>query len=228
MPSGSSCHPNPFWLDSMTPDSTVMKNANESLVDELGLCANLSQMYISNQQDNTSSNKYGFSGPMDSPRHRRQLINDYYDRGSQAPDPTAFFRSPVVDVYAYMEWFISSQIIHFIPLSTEETDSFAASMPGTLGQGQLLLLLVSTVHREWIPSSQIPSSALHYQQPLAAALPVCKVKNLRYCGLVGAPALVLSTVIRPRPPSPRNPPIWTRISVGSNTQSSKWNFHLHQ
>ncbi|KAJ1376092.1 hypothetical protein SESBI_50309 [Sesbania bispinosa] len=59
------------------------------------------QMYISNQQENTSSNKYGFSGPMDSPRHRRQLINDYYDRGSQAPDPTAFLRSPVVDVYAY-------------------------------------------------------------------------------------------------------------------------------
>lgn len=194
MPSGSSCHPNPFWLDSMTPDSTVMKNANESLVDELGLCANLSQMYISNQQDNPyclidasmgmnrlpfrecslSGNSpinvhkhgdyhnfkrgfldsvgfqsplprspinhgvemnsalsgitqdyrmanlfgsrqcanrpetilpqlNGFSGPMDSPRHRRQLINDYYDRGSQAPDPTAFFRSPVVDVYAYME-----------------------------------------------------------------------------------------------------------------------------
>ncbi|KAJ1377176.1 P-loop containing nucleoside triphosphate hydrolase [Sesbania bispinosa] len=70
--------------------AVVMKNANESLVHELGLCANLSQMYISNQQENTSSNKYGFSGPMDSPRHRRQLINDYYDRGSQAPDPTAF------------------------------------------------------------------------------------------------------------------------------------------
>ncbi|XP_027347637.1 pumilio homolog 1-like [Abrus precatorius] len=52
MPSGSSCHPNRFWLDSMTPDSTVIKNANESFVDELGLCANLSQMYISNPQDN--------------------------------------------------------------------------------------------------------------------------------------------------------------------------------
>ncbi|KAK7363148.1 hypothetical protein VNO77_05279 [Canavalia gladiata] len=46
MPSGSSCHPNHFWLD-----STVFKNVNETLVDELGLCANLSQMYINNQQD---------------------------------------------------------------------------------------------------------------------------------------------------------------------------------
>ncbi|KAK7319420.1 hypothetical protein RJT34_04141 [Clitoria ternatea] len=51
MPSATSCPPNRFWLDSMAPDSAVVKNVNEGFVDELGLCANLSQMYISNQQD---------------------------------------------------------------------------------------------------------------------------------------------------------------------------------
>ncbi|KAK7400310.1 hypothetical protein VNO78_11515 [Psophocarpus tetragonolobus] len=49
MPSGgSSSHPNNRFI---TPDSTVIKNANEGLLDELGLCANLSQMCISHQQE---------------------------------------------------------------------------------------------------------------------------------------------------------------------------------
>ena len=189
VPSGSSCHPNPFCLDSLTPDSLVMKSANESLVDELGLCANLSQMYIGNRhespynsndafmvmngvplrdcsfsgnspinvhkqgdyynfnrefldcagvqspfprspishgadmnpalsgltQDYKMANLFGprqctkrpetilsqlngFNGSMDSPRHRRQLINNYYYRGSQGPEPTASLsRNPMVD-----------------------------------------------------------------------------------------------------------------------------------
>ncbi|KAL2615449.1 hypothetical protein GLYMA_08G073100v4 [Glycine max] len=46
----SSSHPNNRFI---TPDSTtLMRNANGGFVDELGgLCANLSQMYISNQQE---------------------------------------------------------------------------------------------------------------------------------------------------------------------------------
>ncbi|RDX71866.1 putative pumilio-like 7, chloroplastic, partial [Mucuna pruriens] len=41
-------HPNNRFI---TPDSSSIRNVNGSLVDELGLCANLSQMYISNQPD---------------------------------------------------------------------------------------------------------------------------------------------------------------------------------
>ncbi|KAG5057720.1 hypothetical protein AAZX31_05G108700 [Glycine max] len=51
MPSsgGSSSHPNNRFI---TPDSTLIRNANGGLVNELGgLCANFSQMYISNQQE---------------------------------------------------------------------------------------------------------------------------------------------------------------------------------
>jgi len=49
MPSGgSSSYPNNRFI---TPDSTVFNNANGGLLDEFGLCANFSQMYISNQQE---------------------------------------------------------------------------------------------------------------------------------------------------------------------------------
>ncbi|CAL0318301.1 unnamed protein product [Lupinus luteus] len=48
-----------FGSNAMTPDLTFMNKANESLVDELGLCATLSQMYINNQQDNPNDFKYG-------------------------------------------------------------------------------------------------------------------------------------------------------------------------
>nr|KYP61140.1 Pumilio domain-containing protein C6G9.14 [Cajanus cajan] len=48
MPSGGSSHPNNRFT---TPDSTSINNVNGGFVDELGLCANLSQMYISNQQE---------------------------------------------------------------------------------------------------------------------------------------------------------------------------------
>ncbi|QCD84094.1 hypothetical protein DEO72_LG2g4444 [Vigna unguiculata] len=49
MPSGgSSSYPNNRFI---TPDSTVFNNANGGLVDEFGLCANLSRMHISNQQE---------------------------------------------------------------------------------------------------------------------------------------------------------------------------------
>jgi len=49
MPSGgSSSYPNNRFT---TPDSTVFNIANGGLVDEFGLCANLSKMYISNQQE---------------------------------------------------------------------------------------------------------------------------------------------------------------------------------
>ncbi|CAJ1936035.1 unnamed protein product [Sphenostylis stenocarpa] len=45
---GSSSYPNNRFV---TPDSTVFNNASGGFVDEFGLCANLSQMYISNQQE---------------------------------------------------------------------------------------------------------------------------------------------------------------------------------
>ncbi|XP_061350381.1 putative pumilio homolog 7, chloroplastic [Gastrolobium bilobum] len=194
MPSGSSCLSNRFWLDSMTPDSTVMK-AYESLVDELGICANLCQMYISNQQENRYDSKNasmgmnrlpfpdsslngnspinahkhgdyynfkrgfldgvgvqsplprsainhdaemnsalsglthnygmsnlfgsrhcanrpetilpqlnGFSASIDSPMHRRKLINNYYYRGNQPPEPTASLsRNPMDDAFLYAQ-----------------------------------------------------------------------------------------------------------------------------
>ncbi|MED6170345.1 hypothetical protein PIB30_030061, partial [Stylosanthes scabra] len=57
IPSGSSCHPNPFCLDSLTPDSASIKSANGSLADELGLCANLSQMYLGNQHESPYDSK---------------------------------------------------------------------------------------------------------------------------------------------------------------------------
>ena len=47
--------PNTFWFDSKVPDSAVAmrdKASDNSFVDELGICANLSKMYIGNQQEN--------------------------------------------------------------------------------------------------------------------------------------------------------------------------------
>ncbi|KAE9605479.1 putative armadillo-like helical, pumilio, RNA binding domain-containing protein [Lupinus albus] len=48
-----------FGSNAMTPDLTFMNKANESLVDELDLCATLSQMHINNQQENPNDFNYG-------------------------------------------------------------------------------------------------------------------------------------------------------------------------
>ncbi|XP_057739536.1 mRNA-binding protein puf3-like [Arachis stenosperma] len=45
-------NPNTIWLDSKAPDSAVAMRKKGSDIDELGLCANLSKMYIGNQQEN--------------------------------------------------------------------------------------------------------------------------------------------------------------------------------
>ncbi|KAL4392559.1 hypothetical protein HN51_014057 [Arachis hypogaea] len=189
IPSGSSCHPNPFYLDSLTPDSASINSANGSFADELGLCANLSQMCLGNQHDSPYDSKdvsmgmngvpfrdssftgntpinvnkhgdycnfnrefldsaavqslfprspinhgsdinptllgltqdykmanlfgprqctkwpetvpsqlNGFGVSMDSPRHRRQMLDNYYFRGNQGPVPAASLtRNSVVD-----------------------------------------------------------------------------------------------------------------------------------
>lgn len=54
-PCGTSLYPNGLWLDSKVPDSPIRKNTNESWIDELGLCRNLSKMYISNEQEDSST-----------------------------------------------------------------------------------------------------------------------------------------------------------------------------
>ncbi|XP_015886236.3 uncharacterized protein LOC107421499 [Ziziphus jujuba] len=57
MPCGTSIYPNGLWLDSKLPVSPIRKKSNESLIDELGLSRNLSKMYISNEQEDSSSFK---------------------------------------------------------------------------------------------------------------------------------------------------------------------------
>ncbi|XP_061363250.1 putative pumilio homolog 7, chloroplastic [Gastrolobium bilobum] len=97
MPCGSSFHPNTFWLDSNMPDSTVTvrENAGGTLVDELGLCANLSKMYIGNQHENPNGLPYRGNNPINV--HNNHGGYDNFMRGSfdsvgfQSP----FLRSPI-------------------------------------------------------------------------------------------------------------------------------------
>ncbi|XP_027338814.1 uncharacterized protein LOC113852675 [Abrus precatorius] len=62
MPSGTFCYPNTLWLDSKIPDSTfvVREKPSESLVDELGLCANFTIMCIGNGNPQENSNVLPF------------------------------------------------------------------------------------------------------------------------------------------------------------------------
>ncbi|XP_057433000.1 putative pumilio homolog 7, chloroplastic [Lotus japonicus] len=68
----SSHHGNSFWLDSTV---TVREKAGESLVDELGLCANLSKMCINNQQQQMNKNPNVFPSFCDSSLSGNNLIN---------------------------------------------------------------------------------------------------------------------------------------------------------
>lgn len=55
LPSGSFHYPDVLWLDSKIPDSSVRKKTNESLIDEMSLCRNLSKVYIGNGQEDFSN-----------------------------------------------------------------------------------------------------------------------------------------------------------------------------
>ncbi|XP_075673102.1 putative pumilio homolog 7, chloroplastic isoform X2 [Castanea sativa] len=57
MPCGNSNshYPDGLWLDSKIPVSSVRNKTNESLIDELSLCRNLSNVYISNGKEDFSN-----------------------------------------------------------------------------------------------------------------------------------------------------------------------------
>lgn len=55
IPCGSSLYPSGLWLDSKSPGSPIGKNANDNLTDGLSLSRNLSRMYISNEQEDSSN-----------------------------------------------------------------------------------------------------------------------------------------------------------------------------
>lgn len=56
------------------------------------------------RHETTFSQLNGFSGSMDSPRHRRQPMNSYYSRGSLAPEPVApLSRNSTVDASLYAQ-----------------------------------------------------------------------------------------------------------------------------
>ncbi|OIW02105.1 hypothetical protein TanjilG_26645 [Lupinus angustifolius] len=89
-----------FGSNAMTPDLTFMNKANESLVDELGLCATLSQMHINNQQENPNDYNYGSVDMNRFPFRDRSLsrntpVNDkkhgdYYDLKRDCFDRVGF------------------------------------------------------------------------------------------------------------------------------------------
>lgn len=94
--SGNSNYPNCFWSDSKLPDLTLRKKDNVSTVDELGLCANLSKMYIHDQQENSRDFVDGSIGNNPIRVHKHGDHNDFKREvsnyvGVQSPFP----RSPV-------------------------------------------------------------------------------------------------------------------------------------